>query len=369
MTLPTNTSKILAFATQGTGGDDETRLRILLSNMPAEFFAFDRNKKLASGRRLLRQIIRQRPDLVVMEGSGIAGGLAVLWGRIFRRLPYVISSGDAIGPFVGTHRPMLGPLFGIYERWLYRWCAGFIGWSPYLVGRALSSGAPRGMTAPGWAPFVPESAALDNARRRIRRSLHIADSTVVFGIAGSLTLNKRVNYCYGMELVRAAAGVEQADIAVLIVGDGAGKATMETLAGDKLNKSIFLPGRVPRDQVPDMLAAMDVVSLPQSLDLVGTLRYTTKISEYMAVRKPVVTGRIPLAYDLDEGWLWRLPGSAPWDSVYIAALSRLMETISMEEILAKTRAIPNADILFNRAAQVDRVTNFLNEILADLKST
>ena len=43
--------------------------------------------------------------------------------------------------------------FAMYERMLCRFSAGFIGWTSYLVGRAISFGAPRGMTAasgPGW---------------------------------------------------------------------------------------------------------------------------------------------------------------------------------------------------------------------------
>ena len=61
---------------------------------------------------------------------------------------------------------------------------------------------------------------------------------------------------------------------------------------------------------------MDVASLPQSVDGVGSFRYTTKLSEYLAARLPVVTGEIPLAFDLDDGWMWRLPGDAPWEERY-----------------------------------------------------
>ena len=73
------------------------------------------------------------------------------------------------------------------------------------------------------------------------------------------------------------------------------------------------------------MSAMDVASLPQSVDGVGAFRYTTKLSEYASAGLPVVTGRLPFSYDLDAGWLWRLPGDAPWSPRYVQALGRLME--------------------------------------------
>ena len=92
----------------------------------------------------------ERPDLIVMEGTGTAGGLVLLAIRALLGIPYVVSSGDAVGPFLRLHSRALGVLGAVYERVLCRSCAGFVGWTPYLAGRALTLGAPRAMTAPGW---------------------------------------------------------------------------------------------------------------------------------------------------------------------------------------------------------------------------
>jgi hypothetical protein len=364
--LATARPRILVFATQGTGHGEESRIRELLGKFSVDLFPFDRRSKPRMAIELLRAIVRQKPDLVVMEGSGSAGGLAIMLGRILFGTRYVVSSGDAIAPFLRARVPLLSPIFLLYERMLCRLSAGFIGWTPYLVGRALTFGAPRAVTAAGWAPFPLDEQEIAEARRRVRARWGIPDDAIVFGITGTTDWNPRVGYCYGYELVAAAIRVNRPDVRVLIVGDGSGRQRLEQLAGDKLGGSIILTGKVRREEVMPHLAAMDVGSLPQSVDQVGSFRYTTKLSEYMAASLPVVTGRIPVGYDLDTGWIWRLSGSAPWDSKYIACLAELMRCVDTEAVQSKRSAIPLKPKEFDRAGQVDHVTAFIEDVLADV---
>ena len=350
------TPRILAFATQGAGGNDEARLCTIVQEFAFAQFAFSAQRKLATAASLFRAMWRNRYPLAVMEGTGIAGGLPLLAARLLFGQRYVVSSGDAIEPFVSQKQPWLGPLFGLYERLLYRYAAGFIGWSPYLVGRALTFGVPRAMTAAGWAPNLVRS----QRGPEVRRQLGIPPDALVIGIAGSLTWTPRVRYCYGYELVRAAALVQRQDIRFLIIGDGTGRAELARFPDPR----VILTGFVPREQLPDYLAAMDLASLPQSCDGVGSFRYSTKLSEYLAAGLPVATGQIPAAYDLDTGWAWRLPGDAPWDKRYIEALARLLEGMTAGALEARRKAIPVATTEFDREAQIRRVTAFLSDLLA-----
>jgi glycosyltransferase involved in cell wall biosynthesis len=195
--------------------------------------------------------------------------------------------------------------------------------------------------------------------------LGIPEDAIVFGIVGTLVWNHRVQYCYGVELVKAVVRANRSNIRVLIVGDGAGRSKLEQLAGQYAGSSVMFAGHADRYEVPDYLAAMDLVSLPQSVDGVGNFRYTTKLSEYLAAGLPVVTGQIPLSYDLDGQWLWRLPGYAPWSENYIFALARLMKSVTQADIRAKASFVPRNSPLFGRDEQVNRVTAFLSDILAE----
>jgi glycosyltransferase involved in cell wall biosynthesis len=328
---------------------------------PCEY-SFRREAKLRSAAGLLRLLVAgERPDLVVMEGTGLAGGLPLLLARALRGVPYVVSSGDAVGPFFGLSGPLLGIAGGVYERALCRFSAGFVGWTPYLAGRAMTFGAPRAMTAPGWTRNDPSP----GARTRIRAELGIPEEAIVVGLTGSLHWNARRRYVYGLEVVRAAVRAGRPDVFACIVGDGDGLERLRELAGAELGRRVLLPGRVAPERVPDFLSAFDLGSLSQSVDPVGSFRYTTKLSEYLAVGLPFVTAQTPLAYDLDEGYMWRLPGKAPWDPAYIDALTALLGSITREEVAQRRDAAARADAaLFDRGVQQRRMSAFVEDLLA-----
>jgi len=355
---------ILAFATKGANSNEEDRLRILLGGHQTTFFPFDRKYKLRSFRQIIGEIRRQRPALLALEGSGIAGGLACLVGRFCFGVPYIISSGDAFGPWVGAQVRTLGPAFSLYERIVCRYCAGFIGWTPYLVGRAMTFGAPRGMTAQGFAPHPRTAEQLLAARNTIRTRLNIPQDALIFGILGNLAWSKPQSYCYGKELVEAFNQSKSKRAYILLCGDGSGRQRLEQLAGQHKGQRIIFTGNVPHTEVLDYMAAMDVALLPQSVDKVGMFRYTTKIAEYVAARLPVVTTQIPMAYDLDDGWMWRLPGTSPWDPTFIQALANMIDNISLDEIAARKTQMPASIPDFDQQRQVDRTTAFVNELLA-----
>jgi hypothetical protein len=254
-------------------------------------------------------------------------------------------------------------VYAIYERALYRFSSGFVGWTPYLVGRALSFGSPRGMTAPGWAGIALSADQQRQARLQVRAQLGIPQDATVLGIVGSLAWHRRRRYCYGWELVEVMRRVVGNDVCVLIVGEGSGLDRLKSSAGSALGRTIFLPGAVPAERVPHILAALDIGSLPQSVDGVGSFRYTTKLSEYLAARLPIITGQIPLAYDLDEDWMWRLPGSSPWDEAYLTALAGLIDRLTPEMIAEKRARVPRDSFLFDRDRQTARATAFFSDLL------
>ena len=180
-------TRILWFATKGSGTNEALRIDTLLSKFAGrKEIPFSKKGKMAGWIEIMKTISAEKPDLVVMEGTGIAGGLACLYGKLFHGVSYVVSSGDAVGPFMRAHHMVIGLLFEVYERLLCRLSAGFIGWTPYLCGRAMTFGAPRAMTAAGWPLGGDRSPAdLLESRKKMREQFGISQDAIVVGIVGA----------------------------------------------------------------------------------------------------------------------------------------------------------------------------------------
>ncbi len=355
------TGEILCFATQGGAHLDAVRLRALLAPWHADELEFDRAHRLRSAIALARAIAARPRRLVVMEGTGMAGGLILIAASLVLGTPYVVDSGDAVGPYLRLRSRAAGLLGAAYERLLCRRCTGFIGWTPYLVGRALTLGAPLAISVPGW----PRERSGGRTREQVRAELGIAPDALVIGLVGSLNWRESVGYVYGAELVRAIAHTERRDVVACVVGDGSGRARLQELAGEELGRRVILPGAVAPDEVDDYLGAFDLASLPQSVDGVGSFRYSTKLAGYLRAGLPVVSGRIPAAYDLDGGFFWRLPGEAPWSERYVLALAALLDSVTPEQVRERgaAAAAHAGGETFDRDLQLARARAFIGDLL------
>ena len=91
-------------------------MRYLLKALDAAPFPFDHDRKIRSALRLLMAARARRPRLIVMEGTGLAGGMTLLVIDALLGVPFVVSGGDAVAPYLRLRSRLIGPFAAAYER-------------------------------------------------------------------------------------------------------------------------------------------------------------------------------------------------------------------------------------------------------------
>lgn len=99
--------KMLCISTAGPVGQDFQRIQRLTEGLPVDctLWGLERNRSRQKNLWAVWERLRQeRPDLVYLEGTGIAAGLPLIWAARAWGQRYVVSSGDPIGGFFLCYR-------------------------------------------------------------------------------------------------------------------------------------------------------------------------------------------------------------------------------------------------------------------------
>ena len=342
------------------------RLAAHLTGAEPTFYDLDKASRRAASQELTGLLASRPWDLVYMESTGIAGGLPLIRAARARGLRYIVSSGDPVyGFFRVTRGPVFAAPFGVYERELYRRSAGFVGWTPYLTGRALELGAPRAVTVEGGVAlevFTPWGA---NEKAAARARLGIPEGHLVCGVVGSLKWVERQNYCYGLELIETLTKVTRPDVTMLIVGDGDGKDRLMARVPDALKSRVIFTGRLPEAEVVGAMNAMDIGFITQTLDDLGSYRLTTKMPEYLACGLPIAMSPIPGYFDYVGAAGWPLPARHPASAAFHDDCARWLDTLSGAEVARRAAACRGiAEARFGYEIIGDRFARFVTHLLA-----
>ena len=358
--------KILCVNTGGAGDLHGLRMRRLAAYLdkPVVFYDLDRNARKTAFNDLGKLIRSQPWDLIYQESTGIAGGLNLILAARQRGQRYVFSSGDPVeGFFRTTKGEVVGRAFGFYERQLFRHCSGFIGWTPYLTGRALELGVRRAVTVEGAVDLTLFRRWGDQERRDVKKRFGIPADNLVCGVVGSLKWTERQAYCYGLELIEAARLLQRKDVSFLIVGDGDGKKALENRVPEELRSRVIFTGRVPENEVVATMNAMDIGFITQTLDSLGSYRLTTKMPEYLACGLPIAMSPTPGFFDYIGRAGWPLPPLHPASTEFHRKLAGWIDTLTWDEINDRRSHCDAAAVAFDYELVGNRFADFIDNIL------
>jgi len=230
-----------------------------------------------------------RPDVVLATSPQLLVGLAGYIVSRLRRVPFVFEVRDlwpetliAVGP---ARCSILFRLLRLLGGFLYRRADKLVVVSrafrgvlcrDYGVDRKRLVYVPNGVDPDA---FDPQGYDVDD----VRRNLAIPKPSIVVSYTGTIGM------CQGIgTILEAAQLTKDSRLVFLLVGDGAEREVLEERARiDGLSGVRFL-GRRPREEIPQILAASDIVLVLLRGEPIFRTAIPSKMFEAMAMAKPLI---------------------------------------------------------------------------------
>jgi glycosyltransferase involved in cell wall biosynthesis len=246
---------------------------------------------LAAGPAVLRQLGRQRPDVVLLDS--IAAGFLAPWLPL--RRPHVPVAAILHQPPGGIdHGRLRTAAQSALDRWAYRGAARLLAASAALADELADAGLPRALlrVVPPGRDVAPSPSTPPGDLRRGRRMALLS--------VGNWVARKGL-----LDLLEAVSRLPGDSVTLHLVGDPEAEpayaaAVRARLAASDLAGRVVVHGPLPTAQVAAFYAAADAFALASSREPYGTV-----YGEAMAVGLPVVgyaAGNLPhLARHGQEG--------------------------------------------------------------------
>jgi glycosyltransferase involved in cell wall biosynthesis len=323
----------------------------------------DDSRRATSTVRFCRAIAAMRPDIVFVEGIGYSGIAAGLFARLFFRSRMILSTGDAAYAFA---RACLGffkaQVVGLLEWTALRASSAIVVWGPYhreLLER-------QGFRNVFWIPGGVDTALfrpLNAAGLRVR--LGIADRLTI-GVVGSINLNRQLDFCYGWEVLEVVKRLQHLPVAGIVVGPGDGVPYLQARAREYgISDRIVFTGWVDHEALPEYMNAIDICVSTQSNDVVGQVRITAKVPEYLACGRFIIATAVGGAQQFVQDCGVLLPTDGVKDPKYIEAVARTVEIVleDRDRLLAGRNGVAVARQHFDYAVlrpELRRVLEFVD---------
>jgi glycosyltransferase involved in cell wall biosynthesis len=314
-----------------------TRLMKMVSKLPEPLFELaELAYNLLAGWRILSYLRQHKDVAFIYERYSLFMFAPVLIAR-WRKLPVILEINDSAT--VVRVRPLFfAKLAMAIETWVFRKASGLVFVSSVFRDRAQAAHA---RMAP--AIVTPNAANIDKfsftaAQRANARAKWGLDGHVVCGYLGAFVPWHAIDQF----VYRIADQLADAPhLKLLLVGDGATFPEVENFVKQRgLGDRVVLSGRVPHDDVPGLLAAMDMAILPSAGDYTSPV----KLFEFMACAvPPVAPDFLPIQEVLVEGRTgWMFP-AGDLDSAARAVLARSRNTEELQRVGAAARAYITAE--------------------------
>jgi glycosyltransferase involved in cell wall biosynthesis len=235
-----------------------------------------------------------RPDVVIGSSPQLLVALSAWWIAFSRQLPFVFEVRDlwpesltAVG--VGSEDSLLHHSLAAIARFLYERADRVVVVTPAFRDHLIQRWrvppekieiVENGVETDMFSPSPPEASAA------LRRELG-ADSKFLVCYVGTMGM------AHGLDTLLDAAATlqrEKPDVLFLLIGEGAEKQRIQSLAQSQSLTNVRILDQQPRDKIPAFISASDAcLVLLKKTDIFKTV-IPTKMLEFMSCARPVILG-------------------------------------------------------------------------------
>ncbi|MDJ0571721.1 MAG: glycosyltransferase [Pleurocapsa sp. MO_192.B19] len=283
--------KLLFFVNGSEASAAGVRANMFAQRLPSEWqirFNYRPTPKWKGIIPFIQSALHFRPDLIYVMDTAYTGVLA---GSIAKRLigcKLITDTGDVAYELAKSS--------GSYSKQQL----ALINWIEQMAITNSDCLVVRGSYHKSWLEkqgvhnvvFVPDGVDMNAVKpvdaTAIKTELGL-DNHLVVGMVGTMTWSERHQMCYGWDIIEALGLLKDMPVNALLVGDGDGRTILENRVQQLgIASRVVFTGRIPYEDLPRYLSAMDVCVSTQSNDLVGMVRTTGKLPLYLAYGKYVV---------------------------------------------------------------------------------
>ncbi len=245
--------------------------------------------------RFCRTVLRERFDVVYVEGFGYAGILAALLAKVVGCSRIVMSTGDLVAAYARVHfNAPKALLAGALEQIAQKTADRLIVYGPLHRQLLERDGYSR-------IEWIPNGVDMSEFRpvdaTALRRRLGV-DGRLTIGVVGSIRWNPQIGFCYGRDVLDVVRHLKDLPVSGIVVGTGDGLPMLRALAREYgIEDRIVLTDWVLQEELPLYVNAMDVCLSTQSDDVVGAVRITAKVPEYLACGRYIVASDVGSSRD------------------------------------------------------------------------
>ena len=232
-----------------------------------------------------------RPDVIIATSPQLLVGLSGWWLAHYKRVPFVFEVRDlwpeslvAVG--VGNHNSWLHRSLARVAGFLYRSSQHIVVVSPAFKDHLITQwGVPPDKVSTVENGVEANLFSPQSADPGLRERLAIEGKFVVSYI-GTLGM------AHGLESVLEAASRlrHASQIVFLLIGDGAEKSRITSLARERQLNNVRFLDQQPREQIPAHICASDACLVTLKKNEIFKTVIPTKMLEFMSCARPVIVG-------------------------------------------------------------------------------